>query len=395
MSKSTTQITKPRPDFPLFPHSGYWTKKVRQKLRYFGKVADDPEGEKALLAWLDQKDELLAGREPSAHLDGMTVRELCDRFLINREGKIESKELHLRSFQDYLKTCKRMTAFFGRGQVVNDLAPTDFERFRRYLAKGWSPVTLGNEIQRVRVVFNYGKDNLGLDAPRYGSEFTKPSKRRLRTDRAAKGKRMFEADQLRGIIAKAGIQMRAMIMLAINCGMGNTDMANLRRAHLDLDSGWIDYPRDKTGIPRRCPLWPETVTALRAALAKRPAPKDSANDDLVFITKYGKKWAAALIVAADPEKGIKERNYSSDPVTQEFSKILRALGLKRKGLAFYALRHTFQTVAAKSRDKDAVRSIMGHVNNSMDAVYDEEPIDDARLKAVVKYVQKWLALPKN
>ena len=40
---------KPRSDFPLFPHaSGYWTKKVRQKLHYFGKVADDPKGEAAI-----------------------------------------------------------------------------------------------------------------------------------------------------------------------------------------------------------------------------------------------------------------------------------------------------------------------------------------------------------
>ena len=36
---------KPRPDFPLFAHArGYWAKKVRGRLVYFGKVADDPKG---------------------------------------------------------------------------------------------------------------------------------------------------------------------------------------------------------------------------------------------------------------------------------------------------------------------------------------------------------------
>jgi hypothetical protein len=49
----------------------------------------------------------------------------------------------------------------------------------------------------------------------------------------------------------------------------------------------IDYPRPKTGIARRCPLWPETVAAIRAALAKRPAPKDEADAALVFLTRCG------------------------------------------------------------------------------------------------------------
>ncbi|MGA2032180.1 MAG: hypothetical protein ABSG68_07995 [Thermoguttaceae bacterium] len=62
MSKPTKN-RKPRPDFPLFrPQRGYWVKKVRKKLHYFGKVADDPDSKAALERWLYQKDDLLAGR---------------------------------------------------------------------------------------------------------------------------------------------------------------------------------------------------------------------------------------------------------------------------------------------------------------------------------------------
>src|SRR5262249_32671288 len=65
---------KPREDFPLFPHaSGRWCKKVLGRAVYFGKVADDLKGERALNLWLEQRDDLLAGRTPRVAGDGLTV----------------------------------------------------------------------------------------------------------------------------------------------------------------------------------------------------------------------------------------------------------------------------------------------------------------------------------
>jgi hypothetical protein len=59
-SIASIKVKKPRPDFPLTPHpSGRWCKKVRAKLHYFGKL-EDPQA--ALNKWLDQRDDLLAGR---------------------------------------------------------------------------------------------------------------------------------------------------------------------------------------------------------------------------------------------------------------------------------------------------------------------------------------------
>src|SRR5262245_46411583 len=111
---------------------------------------------------------------------------------------------------------------------------------------------------------------------RFGPAFKRTSKKTLRLHRAKQGPQLFTADEIRTMIrgalvvgkggpelVRAGPQMRAMIPLGVNCGIGNADCGLLPLAARDLNRGVIDFPRPKTGIARRCPLWPETGEALR------------------------------------------------------------------------------------------------------------------------------------
>ncbi len=60
--KKARKPKKPHKNFPLTPHpSGNWCKKVNGRIYYFGHHADE-----ALLRWLAEKDDLLAGRTPAA-----------------------------------------------------------------------------------------------------------------------------------------------------------------------------------------------------------------------------------------------------------------------------------------------------------------------------------------
>jgi integrase len=171
-----------------------------------------------------------------------------------------------------------------------------------------------------------------------------------------------------------------MVLLGINCGFGNADCGNLPQSAVNLDAAMIDYPRPKTGISRRCPLWPETVEALREALARRPAPKDLAHNGLVFVTKYGQCWA---------------KDATDQTLAKEFGKVLRALHINgRVGIGYYALRHVFRTVADETKDQPAVDFIMGHEIPHMSSVY-RETIANERLKAVADYVRAWLFAPKK
>ena len=376
---------KPYPDFPLFRHAtGQWAKKIKGRLFYFGV---DPDA--ALKKYTDQRDDLHAGRTPMAKSDGATLNDLCNRYLSSKRLQMQAGELAPRTWKDLYETCERLVASLGGGKPLSVIQSIDFEKHRAKLAKVRGPVGLGNEVQRVRGIFKYGFEVGMLLTPiRFGPAFKRPSRKVMRAVRHAAGERMFEAAELRKILDKAGTPMKAMILLGANCGFGQSDLAALPINALDLDKGWVTFPRVKTGVKRRCPLWPETVKAVREALENRPDAKDKADSGLVFITKYGARW----VRTRQDENG---KVMPFDAIAREFVKQLEKMKIKRKGISFYALRHTFRTIADNTKDQVAVDHIMGHGRDEDMATRYRERIEDARLKAVTDCVHDWLFAPSK
>ena len=388
--KAPDRPKKPYPDFPLTPHAGgSWMKKIRGKIHYFGRWARRENGKlvripgdgwkEALEEYKKVADDLHAGRTPRVKSEGgLIMADLCDRFLNAKLRKVAAGEMGSRMFQDYKEVTDLLVAAFGKTRLVTDLAADDFEKLRADLAERWGPVRLGNAVTRIKSVFKYADDNTLIDRPvRFGSEFHKPDRAVLRRHRAQAGEKMLEAADLCRLIEAAGTPFRAVVLLGINCGFGNHDCATLPRSALDLGAGWIDFPRPKTGVGRRCPLWPETVAAIREALAARPEAKDKADADLVFLMPTGRRWVRVT------EKS------RTDNISVHFANLMQELGLHREGIGFYTLRHVFRTIADAARDPVAIDFIMGHSDPTMAAHY-RERIDDSRLRAVADHVRGWL-----
>jgi hypothetical protein len=373
--RSKDKPNKPYQDFPLFPHATKrWAKKIRGKMYYFGPWDD---WKAALNKYEEEKDALYAGRKPRKDEDGLAVRDLCNRFLNTKRHLLDTRELAQRTWDDYKDATDQIVEAFGKDRLVEDLRPEDFEQLRARLARGVGPLRLRDCIVRIRSVFKYAAENdLVVKVIKYGQTFKPPSRKVMRRARNAKGLRMFEAAALRQIIAAAEQPLKAMILLGVNCGFGNSDCGRLPRSALDLERGWVAFPRPKTEVVRRCPLWPETVQALREALAERPAPKSEDLSARVFITKYGGSWA---------------KDTDDNPISKEMAKLLKELKLHRPGLNFYALRHTFETIGGETERQAAVDHIMGHAPRSddMSAVY-RERVGDERLRAVTDHVRNWL-----
>jgi integrase len=408
--KDADRPKKPYPEFPLTPHpSGAWQKKIRGKIHYFGKWAKRVNGKlvriegdgwkEALEEYKAVADDLHAGRTPRVKGDGLTVADLCNRFLTVKTHQRDAGEITPRMFDEYQATTDRLVASFGKTRLVDDLAADDFEALRDAMAKQWGPVRLGNEIQMARSVFKYGFEAGLIDRPVcYGPQFKKPSASVLRRHRAKNGERLLEAVELRRMLdalagkkvetgrtneetgkpetvtLKGNPTLRAMILLGVNCGLGNHDCALLPLTALDLDAGWVNFPRPKTGIARRCPLWPETVVALREALAVRPEPRQDEARELVFVTTRGRPWLS---------RGI------ANPISVAVRNLMKAIAIHDEGIGFYTLRHVFRTIADAARDPVAIDLIMGHSDPSMGGHY-RERVEDSRLRAVADHVRTWL-----
>lgn len=363
---------KPYPEFPLFAHATKrWAKKIRGQLVYFGPWSN-PDG--ALKKYEEQKDDLHAGRKPKEEVSaGVTVRDLCNKFLNSKQALVDVGELSPRTWTDYKEATDLIVSNFGKSRLLSNVDVDDFAELRNKMAKNWGPHRLGKVIQCIRCVFKYGYDAGLLAVPvRYGPGFKRPSKKTLRLNKAKKGVKLFTAKEVRTLLGKAGVQLKAMILLGVNAGFGNNDCAMLPLTALDLEAALVDYPRPKTGIPRRCPLWPETILALREWLAKRKEPKDQADAGLVFVTKYGHGWG---------------KDTSDSPITKEMRKLLDTADINGSR-NFYALRHTFRTIADEVKDQPATDHIMGHECPHMSSVY-RERISDERLKAVTDHVRAW------
>lgn len=396
-AKARGRPSKPYLSFPLTAHNnGQWCKKIRGKVHFFG-TWEDPQA--ALDRYLHVAEDLHGGRQPRIATDTVTIKDICNHFLSHQLQKQQAGEISARWFEDCRRVIEHFARFFGSQRPAVELRPADFARYRQQLSSkglaghgGLGVHAMTRTLTIVRGMLKYAYENELLDRPlRYGTALARPSTRVRRKQQRKSclenGKRFFAPDEARTLVENAALPLRAMILLGLNGGFGNSDCAQLPTSAVDLQNAVVEFDRPKTGIQRVVPLWPETTAALRAVAAHRPTPADDDAQGLVFLTTFGRPWLRECVHR--DEAGTITKVIPVDAVGQEFDKLLRKLDLKRKGLGFYALRHTFRTWADEMNDQHAIHRIMGHAVPGMSGIYVQE-IGLDRLRAVVAHVRQKL-----
>lgn len=358
---------KPYKTFPLTMNpNGQWSKKFKGDVYYFG-VHANPDA--ALRRFELEWPEILAGRPRSRHSESLTVLDAVNYFLGHSLERFRHGDLAATTYGDYVTTCQKILDLLGKHNAVSRLTPSDFEKMRLKVRSMYSPSRTTKVIAVVRMVFKHAVAYEHLEKlPRYGPAFKGAKKRDVRLHREDSQKKLLTRDEVAALIAAADPQWRAIVLLCMNSGMGNSDIARVRQKN--ISDGVMQMARGKTGVSRSVPLWPETIEAIAVLNRKW--------NDLLFVSSRGTQ-----LIRPSTKGGV------TDLTIEGFRRLAVAAGIHRKGMGMYWIRHTFQTVAEGSRDFPAVSAIMGHTDSSMSAVYREE-VSRERLQAVTDHVRAWL-----
>ena len=387
---------------PFFPHAtGYWAAKIAGKTVYLcrwdtplDQIDEIYQKAKAQNAELTQDN---ADAAAVARHEELSVRDLANLYLTRRARDVERKELAAITWDGYKRALKWIVNQIG-DRSVSSLTPQNFTPLNDMLAGQYGSSQHEHIVSTMRMVFRWAEQNDHIDrAPRYGTAFRGPGERRRRQERATKALKLFTAVQLRKLIEIAEPQMKAMILLGINCAYLQSDCAELpirfndnTRNELNLGSDpFIRFDRPKTGVRRKCTLWPETVEALKEVIGDR-------TDGFVFLTRRGKPLVHTHKVFNRQGSLLKLTN--CDAVGKPFRELCKRSGCYVAGIGFSSFRTTFETRAWSTQslsvtDQAVIHWIMGHKLSGPDTprLADQylQDISSADLHLVTDKIRNW------
>lgn len=373
--------------------NGQWSKNVGGKRRTFGSVLDvsRAEAEARLYAYLA---DVSVGRDPRPIDAGRTtVEDVVSRFVADLEARVRAGEVESKTLASRTRYVRDAGRAIGLDRKVAALRPRDFAAARRRLVALREPVSVNLAVSAMRSAFRWAHevDDLIDALPAYGDSWKPLPRAALRRGRRGKGfpggRRHFHPEEVRALLEAASPLMRAAILLGVSAGMLAADLAVLRADQVDLERGWIDDLRPKTGVPRRAPVWPETreaILAWRADHERRGDVRAKGAERLLLVTRTGRPVSRES-AAIDRETGLVLEEKTS-AIIQSFRRLLVSSGVRAAssdapGIGFATLRRTCATYADAAGDRLAKARIMAHVVEDVDDSYVDHVSDD-RIRAV-------------
>lgn len=264
---------------------------------------------------------------------------------------------------------KRLRPLFTRwaARPLRDWSRAGLEGY--IAGQDWSPRTTAMLIGPCRMFVAWAEE-AGLECADFVG--------RLRAPRPQHRERgTWGADQLRALLdASLGTELEVPVHLAALAGLSLGDLRALTWEEIDLATGWIERPRQKTGVPLRVPI----PARLRDVLTRHRA-------------------LAGPVCRTWPVPSQRRRDRRASTGTADERATYRALhdlcdraGVPRAG--FHAARHAYATLlGASGADVATIGRLLGHRRGSV-VTLQYLGTDDTRLAAARDLVDRALPPPR-
>lgn len=162
---------------------------------------------------------------------------------------------------------------------------------------------------------------------------------------------IFTDDEMKTLLANCSDNygMRAILLLALNTGMNNVDISELKKSELDLKKERITRKRIKTkeeeNVPTvTYPLWKETIEAIKEVMAK--------DGEYALLTSNGTKWV-------NKERVSETKVNNTDNIRSAFVRLCKKTKIEGKSFKMFRA-----TSASKLGNNERFRAIaplfLGH-----------------------------------
>ncbi len=212
-----------------------------------------------------------------------TIRNLVDAYLALRRAQVDNGDISVAMYSDDYYQLENFAAYCEKVKRtrLSEVVTPDHLAAHRASFSGGNKVTLWHSVKAVKRVLVWGWRQERVDSlPRNLDDYAK-------VERPKPAPKFFTVDEVKTLQASATPRMRLYILLALNGGFTQIDIATLTHGMIDWEAGIISRDRNKTSVPQGCKLWVSTLALLRQEATK---PRANGNN-LVLISEEGNPLA--------------------------------------------------------------------------------------------------------
>ncbi len=252
---------------------------------------------------------------------GVTIHEGINRFLAEQLQKVKvgkrkpstygawadrlgHAQLHVSGVVEAInsETLSNYYKFLTHSSLGGQRQKNIFKAFKSFVRWAWQEELLDELPRNINRTFEFSEDT---------------------RDHASM---LFSSPEVKATLKKLPVRGRAAVLLGLNCGFTVGDIADLRKANVDLNGGRIVYKRIKTRGRKHTPtvnykIWPETIDALREACSSDPELWFLTEDGLPLkeskivgnkeskwsaLTRQWQRWQESGDVPDKPQKGLRK-----------------------------------------------------------------------------------------